>query len=108
MISFAMSMQLEQAVTIGDEFALSFAGGVEMYFPLDMLRRACPCAACQGEPDALGRVVRPTVEYASNSFELLRYEVVGGYALQLYWADGHSTGIYTFAYFQKLAALLDD
>ncbi len=103
-----MSIQLNQATVVGNEFAISFSDGIEAFFPLDMLRRACPCAACQGEPDALGRVVRPTVEYGANAFDLQKYEVIGGYALQLYWADGHSTGIYTFAYFQKLAALLED
>lgn len=73
--------------------------------PLGMLRRACPCAACQGEPDALGRVVRPHVEHGPKAFELLKMESVGGYAIQLFWADGHSSGIYAFAYLQKLAAL---
>ena len=103
-----MALKLEQAAVIGDQFALAFADGVEAFFPLSMLRRSCPCAACQGEPDALGRVVKPMVEYGPKAFELQKFDVVGGYALQLHWADGHATGIYTFAYFQKLAALLDD
>jgi DUF971 family protein len=30
---------------------------------------------------------------------------VGGYALQLFWADGHSTGIFTFDYLRRLANL---
>jgi DUF971 family protein len=98
-------MILEQAALIGGELALSFADGFEAYFPLPMLRRACPCAVCQGEPDALGRVTRPKVEHGPRAFDLLKFEAVGGYALQLYWADGHSSGIYTFAYFQKLSSL---
>ena len=103
--SSGMSMKLEQAAIIGNEMALSFADGRELYHPLAMLRRACPCAACQGEPDALGRVVRPRVEYGARAFELLRFEVVGGYALQLFWGDGHSSGIYTFSYLQRLSEL---
>lgn len=98
-------MNLENAAVIGEELALAFEGGREIYLLLPMLRRACPCAACQGEPDALGRVVRPHVEYGSGAFELRRYETVGGYALQLFWADGHSTGIYSFDYLAKLDAL---
>ena len=97
---------LEQAVVIGDELALSFADGVRSAIcRFAMLRRACPCAVCQGEPDALGRVVRPKVEYGPEAFELVKFEPVGGYALQLYWGDGHSSGIYTFAYLRKLADL---
>ena len=56
-------------------------------------------------PDALGRVVRPLVEHGPRAFELSRFEQVGGYALQLFWADGHSSGIYSFSYLRKLAAI---
>ncbi|MEI6606303.1 MAG: gamma-butyrobetaine hydroxylase-like domain-containing protein, partial [Verrucomicrobiota bacterium] len=54
-----MSLALSHAAIIGNELALSFSDGAEIYLELPLLRRACPCAACQGEPDALGRVVRP-------------------------------------------------
>ncbi len=102
-----MPLILEQAALIGSELALSFADGFEAFLPLSMLRRACPCAACQGEPDALGRVVRPRVEHGPKAFELLKFELVGGYAVQLFWGDGHSSGIFTFAYLRKLADLPD-
>ncbi len=98
-------MILENAAVIGEELALSFHDGREIYLPLAMLRRSCPCAACQGEPDALGRVVKPHVEYGANAFELRRFETVGGYALQLFWGDGHSTGIYSYPYLAKLDSL---
>jgi DUF971 family protein len=90
---------------IGRELALSLGDGREMYFPVSMLRRACPCAACQGEPDALGRVVRPAVEHGAGAFDLQRFEMVGGYGIQLYWADGHGSGIYSLDYLGKLDAL---
>ncbi len=96
---------LENAVVIGNELALSFAGGQEAFLELGMLRRACPCAACQGEPDALGRVMRPRVEHGPKAFELRKFETIGGYGLQLYWADGHSTGIYSYDYLRRLAEL---
>lgn len=102
-----MPLILEQAVLIGNEVALSFADGLEVYLPLPMLRRACPCALCQGEPDAMGRVIRPKVEYGPKAFDLLKFETVGGYAIQFFWADSHSSGIFTFAYLQKLAVLPD-
>lgn len=100
-----MSLSLDQATVIGNEFALSFSDGKEAYLDLPMLRRACPCAGCQGEPDAMGVVIRPRVEYGPLSFSLQKFEVVGGYALQLFWADGHSTGLYTYSYLAKLAEL---
>jgi DUF971 family protein len=100
-----MPLILENAAIVGGELALAFADGFEAYLPLTMLRRACPCAVCQGEPDALGRVIRPKVEHGPRAFELLKFELVGGYAIQPFWADGHSSGIFTFAYLQKLAEL---
>ena len=100
-----MTLILENATVIGNELALSFADGFEAYLSLPMLRRACPCAACQGEPDALGRVIRPRVEHGAKAYELQKFETVGGYAIQLFWGDGHSTGIYSYTYLQKLAGL---
>ncbi len=100
-----MILILENATIIGDEFALSFADGFEAYLPLPLLRRACPCAACQGEPDALGRVVRPRIEHGRLAYSLQKFETIGGYAIKLFWEDGHSTGIYSYIYLQKLAEL---
>jgi DUF971 family protein len=97
-------IRLIQQVVVGDELALAFDDGVECYLPLVTLRRACPCAACQGEPDALGRVVRPVPSIGEAGFRLRKLETVGGYALQLYWGDGHSTGIYTYDYLRRLGA----
>jgi DUF971 family protein len=98
----------ENVCVIGCELALSLRDGREMYFPLAMLRRACPCAACQGEPDAMGRVVRPVVEHGAGAFGLRRFELVGGYGVQLFWADGHGSGIYSLDYLEKLDAIKGD
>jgi DUF971 family protein len=100
-----MTLILENATVIGDELALSFTDGFEAYLALPMLRRACPCANCQGEPDALGRVIRPKVDHGPRAFDLQKFEMVGGYAIQLIWGDGHSSGIYSYAYLKKLAEL---
>ncbi len=100
-----MSLALENAVVVGTELALAFADGREIYLPLPMVRRACPCAACQGEPDALGRVLRPVVELGPRAFDLEKFETIGGYALQLYWADGHSSGIFSYRYLIELSEL---
>ena len=41
--------------------------------------------------------------HTDKSFELLGFDMVGGYALQPRWADGHNTGIYSFTYLRRLA-----
>jgi DUF971 family protein len=87
---------------IGDELAIAWNDGTESFLNVETLRRACPCAACGGEPDVLGDVSRPQVTYTAESFRLVGFEMVGGYALQPRWADGHSTGIYSFTYLRRL------
>jgi DUF971 family protein len=87
---------------IGDELAIAWNDTAESFLELEMLRRACPCAACGGEPDVLGRIARPHVGYNDKSFKLVGFDLVGGYALQPRWGDGHSTGIYSFTYLRRL------
>ena len=88
---------------IGNELAIRWNDGAESYLDLQFLRRACPCAACGGEPDVLGNVIGRAVSYSENSFELAGFEIVGGYAVQPRWRDGHNTGIYSFQYLRRLA-----
>jgi DUF971 family protein len=87
---------------IGDELAIAWNDGTESFFKLELLRRACPCAACGGEPDVLGNVARPHVSYTERSFQIIGFDLVGGYAVQPRWGDGHSTGIYSFTYLRRL------
>jgi len=87
---------------IGDELAVAWNDGTESFLKLEILRRACPCAACGGEPDVLGHVSRPHVTYTDKSFQLVGFDLVGGYAVQPRWADGHSSGIYSFTYLRRL------
>lgn len=68
----------------------------------------CPCATCGGEPDVLGRVIRPQNEPTPAGFELIAYEVVGGYAIQPVWGDGHRTGIYSWNYLKRLAEVQEE
>ena len=88
---------------IGNELAIQWNDGTESYLDLQFLRRACPCAVCGGEPDVLGNIMRPNVIYADNSFELVDFQIVGGYAIQPRWADGHGTGIYSFQYLRRIS-----
>jgi len=93
-----------QVQAIGNELAIAWSDGEESYLQLEALRRACPCATCGGEPDVMGRVIRPAVTYTPQSFVLRNFQIVGGYALQPFWADGHGTGLYTFPYLRRLAS----
>ena len=88
---------------IGGELAVKWPDGHEAFLPLEHLRRSCPCAGCKGEMDVMGNVYKgPEIKLEPQSFQLVRMERVGTYALQLVWGDGHSTGIFSFDYLRSL------
>jgi DUF971 family protein len=62
------------------------------------LRAACPCALCSlGEPrEEMSSVTE------SQSRELMQISQVGNYALQLFWMDGHASGIYNWELLRNL------
>ena len=98
-----MRLEPKNIQQIGNELAIQWSDGTESFLNLEFLRRACPCAACGGEPDVLGNIDRPKLTFSSDSFELVGFELVGGYALQPRWRDGHATGIYSFTYLRRLS-----
>ena len=88
---------------IGSELAVKWDDGGEDFIPLEKLRRSCPCAGCKGEVDILGNVYKnPEKVLTPKAFELVRITGVGGYAVQPVWADGHSSGIYSFDYLKRV------
>jgi DUF971 family protein len=97
-----MTLHPLRAEVLGHELALVWSDGKESYIPLETLRRHCPCASCGGEPDVMGEVQRPRVSYGPKSFELRSFRLIGGYALQPTWDDGHETGLYTFRQLRAL------
>ena len=89
---------------IGEELAVKWDDGGESFIPLEKLRRCCPCAGCQGETDVLGNVYKnPERSLSPAAFRLVRFTHVGGYAIQPVWADGHTTGIYSFEYLRRIS-----
>ncbi len=90
---------------IGNEFAIAWSDGTESYLALETLRRHCPCAACCGEPDVTGHVDLPKPpEFTPASFDLKGWRLVGGYAIEPHWNDGHRSGLYSYPHLRKLAA----
>jgi DUF971 family protein len=82
---------------VGDELAIVWEDGTESYLKLADLRRLCPCAGCAGERDLLGRLAKlPTQPLTTQSFQVSAISPVGGYATQIFWADGHSDGLYPY------------
>ena len=86
---------------------ITWQDGYLSTYTLDKLRQSCPCAVCNetrnhSDDDPL-RILTPDQALAKGELELDRpLEVVGQYALQFFWADGHRTGLYTYQYLRQL------
>lgn len=99
-----MALRPENIQQIGNDLAIKWSDGTESFVPLESMRRHCPCAGCQGEKDIMGNLYKnPEKPLTPRSFQLVRIGNVGGYGIQPYWADGHSTGIFPFEYLKKVA-----
>lgn len=97
------NMRPENIQQVGEELAVKWDDGTETFLSLEQMRRRCPCASCHGETDVLGNVYKgPERTLGPSAFKLIRLNNVGGYAINPVWADGHSTGIYSFEYLKRL------
>jgi len=90
-----------------NRLSIVWQDGTASDFDMATLRKNCPCATCNSE-----RQNRAT---SAELFPILRKDpgtgppsalgakLVGNYALQIQWADGHDTGIYDFRLLRALA-----
>ena len=96
-------LEPKQIQVFGNELAVAWSDGQETYLPLETVRRACPCATCKGEGDALYAASKPEITYdPPRAFTLRSWAFSGGYAWQPTWNDGHSTGLYAFDYLRGI------
>ncbi len=75
--------------------AIRWLDGHRSEYGWEWLRWRCPCAECQGEMGIPGKL-QSLERLEAEQTELTNLALVGAYGIQLYWADGHSYGIYSF------------
>lgn len=96
----------------GNTLSVKWKDGHRSTFLYAYLRDQCPCATCtekSGTSQGLGAPTSdpplPTslpILGPSGPLKPKRAELVGHYALQIFWSDDHSTGIYTFDYLREI------
>jgi len=86
------------------ELHIEWRSGGKSVYPLDALREACPCAVCRGGHDKMGPEHDPDfIELKpARSFQVENISLVGNYALNFVWSDGHTAGIYTWDYLYRI------
>lgn len=82
------------------EISIKWSDDAQTSYDAAQLRRACPCASCvnewTGEKILKDENVAPDLSFSHTS-------IVGRYALNFHFSDGHDTGIFTFAFLRKLS-----
>ena len=88
------------------QISIEWSDGHKSVYPASLLRKACPCAECRGdetgtdsEPE-LNELTLPLVDQRTT--RIRQAGMVGNYALNIEWEDGHHFGIYHWAYLRSL------
>jgi len=79
---------------------INWADGHTSVYPFGGLRNSCPCVFCQGGHDGMGKPMDALNYYVDTpeTLEIKNIRQAGNYAIQIYWSDGHNTGIFRWEY----------
>ena len=93
---------------LNDLLLLQWDNNSENALPLKSMRDNCPCAHCSGETDVFGNIYKgPTQIMKEESYQITGIQSIGHYAIRPFWKDGHSDGIYSLEFLNKLCETLD-
>ena len=96
-------MQRPDIQLIGDTLAVRFEDQFEAFFDGPRLRANSPSAERIGEADLFGNIQGGEREMDYSRVKLINWQWVGGYAIRLYFSDGHSSGLFSFKLLRELA-----
>lgn len=92
----------ERLEVIGSELAIRWSDASEDYITCERLRAGSPSAETTGERDLLGKKYGGTDQKHYPGVMVRGWRVIGGYAIQFDFTDGHNTGLYSFEYLKAL------
>lgn len=94
---------LKSIKRVADEkIVFSWQDGHVSVFENKFLRNSCPCASCKGETVLMHHYTpMPQVDLPGRN-EIKNISQVGSYAIQIFWGDGHDTGIFSFDYLRNI------
>ncbi len=84
------------------EISITWSDGKTTKYNAAQLRRACPCASCINEWTG-EKVLKDENVAADLIFK--NVGIVGRYALNFNFSDGHDTGIFSFNYLRELGTV---
>ncbi|MEM9573491.1 MAG: gamma-butyrobetaine hydroxylase-like domain-containing protein [Pseudomonadota bacterium] len=77
---------------------VTFDDGVNFTLPYKTLRLESPSAEVQGH----GSGPKPPPPVISADLDVEKADAVGRYAVRIHFSDGHSSGLFTWAYLREL------
>lgn len=95
-------------VSTGAGVDVTWSDGHTSHYEFSYLREKCPCATCKEDRDKHNRIDSKSGA-STTALPLFKPKVtargasaVGGYAVQIEFTDGHSTGIYSFDHLREI------
>ena len=77
---------------------IRFDDGADYVLPFKTLRLESPSAEVQGH----GNGPKPPPPVISDDLDVDKADPVGRYAVRIHFSDGHSSGLFTWAYLREL------
>ena len=94
----------ERIQAIGEEIAIRWNDGTETYCLMEKLRKESPSAENKGETDLTGNRIGGSDQKEFPGVKVIGWEIIGGYAIQFVFSDGHNTGIFSYDLLQELSS----
>ena len=94
----------ERIQAIGEEIAIRWNDGTETYCSMEKLRKESPSAENKGETDLTGNRIGGSDQKEFPGVKVTSWEIIGGYAIQFVFSDGHNTGIFSYDLLQELSS----
>ena len=92
----------ESIQLIGTTVAIRWQDGREDFYEMEKLRALSPSADNVGEPDIFGNIRGGDPRTEFPGVTVTGHELVGRYAVRFIFSDGHSTGLFSYAFLRGL------
>ncbi len=90
-------------IKIADQhLSIKWKDGREDEYSLVKLRRQCPCATCRTQRESEQKNPLTILSFNPVETRVINAKLVGNYAIQFFWSDGHDAGIFDFRYLRSL------
>ena len=86
------------------KLVIDWVDGKQSEYAFAQLRRVCPCATCKTERSRADANPLKILKADPSDLRVVNARLVGNYAIQLYWSDGHNTGMFDFRFLRSLSS----